>query len=129
MSSYSVCCAAQALDLQSDSTPLLVRVPNHASGRGGNRETWIPNPGCHSDAHLAMFAFLGAVIGGAMRSRRPLELDLPPLMWKSLLGVEVGEDDLEAVDVVGANRLRSLLKLHRERDQASTEPDRGFGGG
>lgn len=57
---------------------------------GINREKWLPNPavgelGLDSSVHGEMLEFLGRLMGVAIRSREPLDLDLPSIVWKQLV--------------------------------------------
>jgi hypothetical protein len=45
-----------------------------------------------------MFRFFGAMIGWAIRSTSSLNLDLPPIFWKKILGIEPDEWDLKTID-------------------------------
>ncbi len=85
---------------------------------GLNREKWTVNPGATSELHLAMFEFVGVLLGAsqtiawvvvlkraravsagiALRTKIPLALNLPSLFWKQLVGEQVGVADLEAID-------------------------------
>ncbi len=65
-----------------------------------------------------MFAFLGKLMGIAMRSKEYLALNLPSLVWKLIAGDTPGVDDLEAVDV---SLVRSLQTLRRIDQQGITD--------
>lgn len=91
--SFAVYCA----ELQSDALPLLVRCPNAVNDVGINREKWVPNPavigssssggggGSSRACYAEMLSFLGRLMGVAIRSRQPLALDLPSIVWKQLV--------------------------------------------
>ena len=57
---------------------------------GINREKWLPNPaigelGLTTSVHAEMLEFLGRLMGVAVRSQEPLDLDLPSIVWKQLV--------------------------------------------
>lgn len=57
---------------------------------GINREKWLPNPaigelGLTTSMHAEMLEFLGRLMGVAVRSQEPLDLDLPSIVWKQLV--------------------------------------------
>lgn len=57
---------------------------------GINREKWLPNPavgklGLSAGLHTEMLGFLGRLMGVAVRSQEPLDLDLPSIVWKQLV--------------------------------------------
>jgi hypothetical protein len=45
-----------------------------------------------------MFAFVGKLMGVALRGKHTLNLDLPSIVWKQLVGSEITRYDLEAID-------------------------------
>jgi hypothetical protein len=70
-----------AQELQSSALPLLLLTPNGRQGVGQNREKWILNPGATSAVELEMLAFLGKLVGIAIRSKEYLALSLPSMIW------------------------------------------------
>jgi len=85
-------------DLQSSRVSLFLPCPNTRDGNGENRDTWIPNPQATSEDELQQFKFLGMVMGLALFSKSSVELNLPPFVWKRLVGSDVTEADIEAFD-------------------------------
>lgn len=87
--------AEYCAELQSDALPLFIRCPNAVNNVGINREKWVPNPAfdggaagaadCTNSRHLEMLSFLGRLMGVAIRSRQPLDLDLPSIVWKQIV--------------------------------------------
>lgn len=82
--------AEYCAELQSGALPLLMRCPNAVNEVGINREKWLPNPaigklGLGASIHVEMLHFLGRLMGVAIRSREPLDLDLPSIVWKQLV--------------------------------------------
>ena len=61
-------------------------------------DRFLPNPTATTPDSLAMFEFLGQLMGIAIRTKCPLELSLPSLVWKPLVGDMVGFTDVEDVD-------------------------------
>lgn len=80
-----VCDELMCRDSKNRPVPLFVPCPN-SRGFGDNQEKFVPNPGCTSSLHLSMFAFVGKLMGIAIRGRHVLNLDLPSLVWKPLVG-------------------------------------------
>lgn len=68
-------------ELQSGALPLLLHTQNGRQGVGQNREKWLLNPGARSPLELEMLAFLGKLLGIAVRSKEYLALHLPSLIW------------------------------------------------
>ncbi|CDW73494.1 UNKNOWN [Stylonychia lemnae] len=92
------CITNMCLELQSASLPLLIKTPNHKNNHGQYRECWIPNPSSKSPNHFEMFKFLGVMLGWALRTTSSLQLDLPPIFWKKIAGIELNEFDLKLID-------------------------------
>jgi len=65
---------------------------------GDNQEKFIPNPAAVSSLQLSMLSFVGKLMGIAIRGKHMLNLDLPSIVWKLLVGSEVGRSDLEGID-------------------------------
>jgi len=64
---------------------------------------------------LAMFGFVGALMGIALCTKAPLALDLPSTVWKQLLGHKVEASDLEAVDKLCVHALAEISALSAAR--------------
>jgi len=99
-------------ELESSNLPLFIRVPNYHSAVGGNRESWLPNPGCDK---LDLFYFLGQLIGIALRCEIQLSLNLAPIVWKKLVGLPVHVGDLEAVDKTTVDFLFRMERMMVEK--------------
>lgn len=104
--------AMMALELQSRSLPLLVRTPNGRDSVGQNREKWVLNPGATTSLHMDMFCFLGKLMGIAIRTKDYLALDIPPIIWKLLVGETPTREDLEAIDLFQIQSLDNLRNIH-----------------
>lgn len=88
---YRESLAEYCAELQSGALPLLIRCPNAVNDVGINREKWVPNPlmgrghRFRPELHAEMLRFLGKLMGVAIRSQQPLDLDLPSIVWKQLV--------------------------------------------
>jgi hypothetical protein len=85
-------------DLQSAHVPLFLPCPNAKAAFGYNQEKFVPNPACTSSLHLSMFAFVGKLMGIAVRGRHILNLDFPDFLWRQLVGAPVGRRELQDID-------------------------------
>ena len=92
---------------------LLVPTPNGFSETGFNRDKYMPNPGKDSLADLKHYWFVGVLLGIAIRTRKPISLNLAPMFWRMLLHREVDHRDLEAVDLNYARSIRAMSDLKR----------------
>lgn len=78
--------------------PLLVQCANQQVGVGDNRDKFVPRPCSDSPNELAMFEFLGRLMGIAVRTNILMPLDLPSFFWKQVVGTPVSRVDLEGID-------------------------------
>ncbi|KFH16655.1 HECT-domain (ubiquitin-transferase) domain-containing protein [Toxoplasma gondii MAS] len=100
-----------AQELQSPFSPLFMPCSN-SRGFGDNQDRWVPSPRCVSPSHLSMFRFLGRLMGVAVRGRLCLDLNLSGALWKPVVGLSVGAQDLEAVDALCVQMLQTVCQLH-----------------
>jgi len=98
-------------ELHSQWVPLFIPVPNSRDGGvGENQEKWLPCPSCRSQLHISNYAFVGKLMGIAIRGSHMLNLDLPSLVWKPLVGDTVTMSDVKAIDVISCGQIESLSK-------------------
>jgi E3 ubiquitin-protein ligase HERC2 len=72
------------------------------------------NPGAASPTHTEMFVFLGKLMGMCVRTKEYLALNLPPFVWKKLVGQEVTLDDLEGMDIMLTKSLDDIRSIDRK---------------
>jgi hypothetical protein len=91
---------------------LLLPCPNQrltaAAAAAGAPGKWLVNPAC---ADLDMYRFLGSLLGASMLRETSLELDLPALVWKPLLGQQPDFADLAATDELFCKRVVELRAM------------------
>ena len=86
-------------ELQSDGPlRLLLPTPNARRALAGAATEWLVNAALRDAEHLAMYEFLGTLMGAALRRGASLDLDLSPLVWKPLLAQAPTWADLAAAD-------------------------------
>ena len=103
--------AMYAQELQSKSLPLMLPTPNGRHAVGYNRDKWVLNPASTSNTHLEMFAFLGKLMGIAIRSKEYLALSIPSIIWKLLVSDTVTLDDLEGIDYSLVKSMNSIRHI------------------
>ncbi|KAL0585650.1 hypothetical protein ABG067_004573 [Albugo candida] len=95
---YRECLAQVSCELQSKALPLFQPCPNAYNSTGENREQYVPNVQARSDnQNIQMNEFLGKLIGIAIRTKTPLDLNLPTVVWKLLVGEPVCRQDIEQI--------------------------------
>jgi hypothetical protein len=112
-----------AMSPRSAAVPIFVPSANGRSGHGSDQDLVIPNPAASQPLHRALYAFLGKLIGVALRMRYTLSLSMVPSFWKLLAGEQLTLADLESEDAAFVARMRDLRALLRNRspDAASAE--------
>ncbi|XP_054985114.1 probable E3 ubiquitin-protein ligase HERC1 [Sorex araneus] len=98
-------------ELETGIVDLLIPSPNATAEVGYNRDRFLFNPSACLDEHLMQFKFLGILMGVAIRTKKPLDLHLAPLVWKQLCCVPLALEDLEEVDLLYVQSLSSILHI------------------
>ncbi|XP_029281086.1 probable E3 ubiquitin-protein ligase HERC1 [Cottoperca gobio] len=90
---------------------LLIPSPNATAEVGYNRDRFLFNPSSCMDEHMIQFKFLGILMGVAIRTKKPLDLHLATLVWKQLCCIPLLLEDLEEVDLLYVQTLKSILHI------------------
>ncbi|KAM6980533.1 putative E3 ubiquitin-protein ligase HERC1 [Aplochiton taeniatus] len=98
-------------ELETRVVDLLIPSPNATAEVGYNRDRFLLNPSACLDEHLLQFKFLGILMGVAIRTKKPLDLHLAPLVWKQLCCIPLLLEDLEEVDLLCVQSLNSILHI------------------
>ncbi len=104
---------------------LFIPCPNAQQGEGENRDKWIINPAANTSSHLAMFEFLGRLMGMALRTGVLLTMDLPSIFWKPLVGTQPTIEDLKFIDRSVYRIIKFFSKCTKEELEQSF-PDQSF---
>jgi hypothetical protein len=67
-----------------------------------------------------MYTFIGKLMGVAIRTKSFLELDLPSLVWKPLVGQGFDGSDLAAVDQMMDSAMKALVDDHGHLEKGVT---------
>ncbi|XP_047218559.1 probable E3 ubiquitin-protein ligase HERC1 isoform X5 [Girardinichthys multiradiatus] len=98
-------------ELETGVVDLLIPSPNATAEVGYNRDRFLFNPSACLDEHMLQFRFLGILMGVAIRTKKPLDLHLAPLVWKQLCCIPLQLEDLEEVDLLYVQTLKSILHI------------------
>ncbi|KAK3236713.1 hypothetical protein CYMTET_53159 [Cymbomonas tetramitiformis] len=103
-------------ELQTEGGPLqlLLPCPNASNRVGTNQDKWVPNPSASSAAELSMLHFLGHLFGIALRTKDVLDLNLPGVVWRPLVGLPLRREDLAEIDATASRTLAMLRNIQRE---------------
>jgi hypothetical protein len=94
--------------------PLLIPCPNAQQIEGENRDKFIINPSLQTSNDIALFEFIGKLMGLAIRTGVLLTLDLPTTIWKPLVGSKVNIDDMKQIDISLFTTLKFLTTSTKE---------------
>ncbi|XP_071743775.1 uncharacterized protein [Lepeophtheirus salmonis] len=86
-------------ELSKDVLNLLTPTPNGISDIGSNQDKYLLNSDKNSKVDMRHFWFLGVLCGVALRTRKPIAINLAPLVWKLILEIKTTWKDLEDVDL------------------------------
>eukprot|EP00002_Diphylleia_rotans_P006185 TRINITY_DN1551_c0_g1_i16.p1 TRINITY_DN1551_c0_g1~~TRINITY_DN1551_c0_g1_i16.p1 ORF type:complete len:681 (-),score=121.38 TRINITY_DN1551_c0_g1_i16:125-2167(-) len=92
-------------EMQSSSLNLFIPCPNQRSNHGKNRDKFLINPNCHASW---AYEFIGRMMGVAVRTHDPLEIDLAPSFWKALINEKITVQDIIDTDAHFAQTLKML---------------------
>lgn len=98
-------------ELKSEVLPLFIPCPNAREDIGMNRDKWVPRPSATRPLYLTMYEFLGKLMGLAIRTKNILNLNLPSIVWKPLVGDAVTEEDVSSIDVLSFKILEEIKKM------------------
>ncbi|XP_077974377.1 putative E3 ubiquitin-protein ligase HERC1 isoform X2 [Styela clava] len=98
-------------ELESGVLNLFIPTPNSVSGVGLNLDRFLLNTSLTSKEQISMFRFIGILFGVAIRTKKPLDLHLAPLLWKLIAGVSINVEDIEGVDLLFVQTLRGISHI------------------
>ena len=104
-------------DLFSDRIDLFIPSPNSQSEEKNDDVKYLPNPKYResSDA-LAMYAFVGNLIGISIRTKQLMSFELCSAIWKTIVGDAVTSEDVESVDRTFINTLNQVRDYEESGD-------------
>jgi len=65
---------------------------------------------------LAMYEFVGKLMGVAIRTNNQLEFDLPSIVWKALIGDKIVKEDVIAIDAYAYNIIEEIKKMETKAE-------------
>ena len=105
-------CHEISLKKSSNGLNLLILSPNGKDEAGLNRDKYLLNVDEMTTQKSQYFRFLGILIGVAIRTNKPIALNLAPLVWKLLSLSHISRQDIEDVDYLYAKSLTNLENLN-----------------
>ena len=104
-------------DLFSDRIDLFIPSPNSQGEEKNDDVVYLPNPKYResSDA-LAMYGFVGNLIGISLRTKQLMSFELCSAIWKTIVGDAVTSEDVESVDRAFINTLNQVRDFEQSGD-------------
>jgi hypothetical protein len=98
-------------ELCAGATHLFIPTPNAVNGVGTDRDKLLPNPWARAPGDLAMFEFIGRLMGVGVRLGFPLPFSFPSLLWRQFVRSEGTLQDLMAVDHTFGAHLKAVAQV------------------
>jgi len=105
-------------ELLTPALPLFVPCPNQVVNQGENRGKYLPLASSSSYTALAMYEFVGKLMGISMRTKNPFVLDLPSFVWKQLCNDHVSMADIRSCDLDFYQTFKGISSLGDEELKA-----------
>ena len=105
---------------------LLTPSPNGVHDIGQNRDKFLLNADEMTESKKRRFWFLGVLLGVAIRTKKPIALNLAPLVWKMIANCSTNWKDLENVDLHYAKTLKTIYQIGLHSDSESFVPETLF---
>ena len=103
-------------ELSEDSVDLFIKSPNNRDDTGALRDKYIINPNATFEKHKNVFIFLGRLMASAIATGELLDLNLHPIVWKSLLGNDIKFFEFESVDIFFYKLINDFESLLLKKD-------------
>eukprot|EP00468_Gymnochlora_sp_CCMP2014_P007996 CAMPEP_0167753612 /NCGR_PEP_ID=MMETSP0110_2-20121227/7813_1 /TAXON_ID=629695 /ORGANISM="Gymnochlora sp., Strain CCMP2014" /LENGTH=2584 /DNA_ID=CAMNT_0007639403 /DNA_START=9 /DNA_END=7763 /DNA_ORIENTATION=+ len=112
-------------ELQSSILPLFVPCYNAKVDVGRNRDVWVPrapltNNSIQRRKRLAMYEFVGKLMGLAVRSQNFHSFHFSGVIWKPLVWDQVTISDVSAIDTSAFKSMDNGLQLERRKVSKET---------
>ncbi len=117
-------------DLFSPDFNLLLLSKNGQHNVHNNLDKFVPNPAnlppfCKNSVETAleMFEFVGKLMGMSLRAKLYLPFEFPHLIWKKIVGEEVLQDDLFAVDALSCKLIDEIRNCDSDPKDPVTDEE------
>ena len=85
-------------ELQSDYLDLFIKTPNNKNNYDLLNDKYIINPNPSRNIYNEAYEFIGKLMASSIATGESLDLNLHPIIWKSILGTEITFYDYESID-------------------------------
>ena len=93
---------------------LLIATPNNSHNEGESRSKYMINPTANNSYQLSLFEFIRLLMGCSIRTGAHLALGLPAMLWKQIVGQDIGNGDFEEIDVKFCEYAKGIIECPNE---------------
>ena len=104
-------------ELQSDYIDLIIKTPNNKNNLGSLRDRFMVNPNSNKNNHKKAYSFIGKLMAMSITSGEALNLNLHPIIWKSILEKNISFKDIETIDLTFFNTINQLEEGIKKKDE------------
>ena len=103
-------------ELQSDYLELFIKTPNNKYNIGELRDKYIVNPDANKNINEKAYIFIGKMMAMAISTGESFNLNLHPIIWKSLLEQEISFEEYRTIDFSFYSSINDLEKQFKQKD-------------
>jgi len=108
-------------ELQSDYLDILIKTPNNKNNYDLLNDKYIINPNSNNrNIYNEAYEFLGKLMASSIATGEVLDLNLHPIIWKSILSKEITLYDYESIDYyfyTNINNLEYINKIIKKEEK------------
>ena len=104
-------------ELQSDYLDILIKTPNNRNNYDLLNDKYIINPNSNRNIYNEAYEFLGKLMASFISTAEVLDLNLHPIIWKSLLNKEITLYDYESLDYYFYTMINNLEYINKISDK------------
>ena len=113
---YHETISLMCIELQSNYINLFIKTANNKYNIGELRDKFIVNPDSNEIIYQKAYEFIGKMMAMSISSGEALNLNLHPIIWKSILENEISFEEYKTIDYSFFNSINELEKQYREKD-------------
>ena len=104
-------------ELQSDYIDILIKTPNNKNNYDLLNDKYIINPNAKKNIYNEAYEFLGKLMASSIFTGEALDLNLHPILWKSILSKEITLYDYESIDYYFYTMINNLEYINKISDK------------
>ena len=104
------------IELQSNYINLFIKTANNKYNIGELRDKFIVNPDSNKIIYQKAYEFIGKMMAMSISSGEVLNLNLHPIIWKSILENEISFEEYKTIDYSFYNSINELEKQYKAKD-------------